>query len=287
MSTKIYDAFKFDKQYSVLEIGQLADKWRKDLANIAEKEYAALYIKQLVYYYDLYKIRGAELIEQLVKKTKEDSKETYVTRMMEDMIANGYKYLMIHIDRYLREIIKTDEFLSCKFRCKMTIHPIPRKTLCMIFAGNEFYNYLANQPELKDYHYQNQTDKPDEISKKAWDRRRDDWDKAIGPDYIPINHGLSITLLDPESSNGMCFITNSILHDMKNHAELMPDIDRRAKKIAETFENPDKDLSSMSVSEIIDYTRSDEYKSWMNSKIQEILPQLDTDITTIISNITE
>lgn len=74
---------------------------------------------------------------------------------------------------------------------------------------------------------------------------------------------------------------------MKNHAELMPDIDRRAKKIAETFENPDKDLSSMSISEIIDYTRSDEYKSWMNSKIQEILPQLDTDITTILSNITD
>lgn len=287
MSTKIYDAFKFDKQYSVLEIGQLADKWRKDIAVIAEQKYAALYVKQLIYYYDLYKIRGVEFIKQLVKKSEESGKETYTTRMLKDMAANGYKYLLLHIDRYLRENIKTDEFLQYDFRCKMTIHPIPRKTLCMVFAGREFYDYLENQPELKDYHYQNQTDRPDEISSRAWNKRRDDWDKAIGPDYVPINHGMSITLLEPESSNGMCFITNTILHDMKDHQELMPDVNKRAKRIAETFENPDKNLDNMSVSEIMTYTRSDEYKAWMNSKIQEILPQLDTDITTILSNITD
>ena len=190
MSTKIYDAFKFDKQYSVLEIGQLADKWRKDIAAIAEQKYAALYVKQLIYYYDLYKIRGVEFIEQLVTKSEESGKETYATRMLKDMAANGYKYLLLHIDRYLRENIKTDEFLQYDFRCKMTIHPLPRKTLCMVFAGREFYDYLENQPELEDYHYQNQTDKPDEISSRAWSKRRDDWDRAIGPDYVPINHGM-------------------------------------------------------------------------------------------------
>lgn len=287
MSTKIYDAFKFDRQYSVLEIGQLADKWRKDIAEIAEQKYAALYVKQLIYYYDLYKIRGVEFIKNRADEAKAAGRKTYSTEMLADIAVNGYKYLLIHIDRYLRECIKTDEIIQYEFRCKMTIHPLPRKTLCMLFSGNDFYSYMIKRPELEDYHYQNQTDRPESISRYAWNRRRDDWDKAIGPDYIPINHGISVTLFDAESSNATCIITNKILHDLKNHPELLPDINKRAKKIAETFETPDKDLKSMSVSEIMRYTRSEEYKTWMDSKIQEILPNLDTDFETILSNLTE
>lgn len=288
MSTKIYDAFKFDRQYSILEIGQLADKWRKDIAEIAEQKYAMLYVEELIYYYDLYKIRGVGYMkDQLdkIKKSKSSSNHTHDMRLLEDIINNGCKYLRIAVDSHLRECMKTDEFIKCEFRCKMTIHTIPRKTLCMVFAGNEFYNYMENRPELIDYHYQNQTDRPKSISKKAWDRRRHDWNKAIGPDYIPINHGMSMVLFDAESSNATCFITNKFLKNLKDHSELLPDVHARAKKIAETFENPNKCFKDMDIPEIMKYVRSDEYKSWMDNKIQEILPQLDTDMLTILSNI--
>ena len=41
------------------------------------------------------------------------------------------------------------------------------------------------------YHYQNQTDKPEGISKAAWDKRCRDWDDVIDPDYIPAHNDCS------------------------------------------------------------------------------------------------
>ena len=49
------------------------------------------------------------------------------------------------------------------------------------------------------YHYQNQCDKPDDISDEEWNKRESDWNTAIGPDYIPANHGLQVQLFNPET----------------------------------------------------------------------------------------
>lgn len=36
-------------------------------------------------------------------------------------------------------------------------------------------DFLTKMPELEDYHYQNQTDQPEHISRRAWLERRDTW----------------------------------------------------------------------------------------------------------------
>lgn len=39
--------------------------------------------------------------------------------------------------------------------------------------------FLARMPELEDYHYQNSTDGPEEVSARAWRERRDTWSPLI------------------------------------------------------------------------------------------------------------
>lgn len=61
-----------------------------------------------------------------------------------------------------------------------------------------FFHQIRKIFAIISYHYQNQTDKPEGISKAAWDKRCKDWDDAIDSDYIPAHHGFGINLYDVE-----------------------------------------------------------------------------------------
>lgn len=54
---------------------------------------------------------------------------------------------------------------------------------------------LISKYGIRDYHYQNQTDRPDGISEAEWDKRRDEWD-VIMPSGIPSKDGLAARVLD-------------------------------------------------------------------------------------------
>ena len=61
-----------------------------------------------------------------------------------------------------------------------------------------FFHQIRKIFAIISYHYQNQTDKPEGISKVAWDKRCKGWDDAIDSDYIPAHHGFGINLYDVE-----------------------------------------------------------------------------------------
>lgn len=52
---------------------------------------------------------------------------------------------------------------------------------------------FRNTYDIEDYHYQNQTDMPDDISEEAWEKRCKDWE-AYMPSGIPARDGISIEL---------------------------------------------------------------------------------------------
>ena len=49
---------------------------------------------------------------------------------------------------------------------------------------------------MKKFFYQNSTECPENISEKEWNYRLETWEKALAPDYIPINHGFQVQLFD-------------------------------------------------------------------------------------------
>lgn len=288
MSTKIYDAFIFDKQYSMKELSDLAAKWRNDIDAIMAKQYAKLFINEMIYYYDLYTIRDIDFIKKLLNDEEETNKNTRIkkvkTQLLENLCENGLLYLKINLDSLMCEWLKENRFLKYEFKGIMTIHPLENKTLTMIFGGKDVITYMKAQPELSDYHYQNQTEKPDKISDEEWDIRKNDWDNAIGYDYIPSHHGLSLELFNAESSISTSIVGNKIIHDPLSVPELIPDISSRARKIAETYDDyPNQEiLKTNNTSEIMKYLRSDEYKEWFKNKTTEIESLINTDITNVI-----
>lgn len=82
---------------------------------------------------------------------------------------------------------------------KVMLHPIPGKVLGTEYAScSELRKLLLRCPIVKEYYYQNQTDKPKKFSNKAWKTRREDWDLALPGMGIPLYNGLELTILDTQ-----------------------------------------------------------------------------------------
>lgn len=72
----------------------------------------------------------------------------------------------------------------------------------MIAFGQDFADFMENIPdgllekyEVEDYHYQNQTDKPDGVSESEWDERERYWDEVM-PSGIPSTDGMVVDICD-------------------------------------------------------------------------------------------
>jgi hypothetical protein len=94
------------------------------------------------------------------------------------------------IQGIIEEVQKEDS----DYRYNLMVYPdTDGSVYLMVFGGHSvILNLLENFPELEDYHYQDQTDKTDDISDEEWEKRENTWDRLIGDDYIPVRHGLSL-----------------------------------------------------------------------------------------------
>lgn len=97
----------------------------------------------------------------------------------------------------VREIKKTrrrDPLYDFNF--EVTVFPLTtKKALGMYFCDRrEFTALIKSQPWFIDYHYQNSTDRPDEISAKEWRKRSADWDRTLGSMGIPAQCGFTLDL---------------------------------------------------------------------------------------------
>lgn len=162
MSTKIYNGY-----ISTLNIEQLLEKfvamrdkfeikkavlYNKEMARMATRnvDREAFKLKR--------KLNGNEQYE-IYNKTHDDNEK----RVREEVILR-------------RERSPHDYSLNC------TVIPLGKgKTLLLLYCENKEMIKMWNRlPFIKDYHYQDQTDKPRNISEKNWNIRRKDWDKALG-----------------------------------------------------------------------------------------------------------
>lgn len=56
-------------------------------------------------------------------------------------------------------------------------------------------NYKLLEPFIEEYHYQNQTDKPDELSDKEWDERSDVWNEIFDKYVAPSDAGFTYEIV--------------------------------------------------------------------------------------------
>lgn len=153
------------------------------------------------------------------------------------------------------------------YRCMLQIVPMETKTLAMFFGSPMLRDYLESRHDfLTDYHYQNQTDRPENISEEEWNLREKDWDKAIGPDYIPSQHGFAVDLFNTD--NIMPIFVPSKVEPVP-----LPNIEHQMRGIRDTLS---------SISDVEGYPQSKQYSAWSAFKKSEPYKQWVADCNKMI-----
>ena len=256
MSTKIYNGYRFDKDYSLRELDNLLMQLKKEVQNVANKEYSKQILNELLYIYDCKCFFGEEIAKKRMNEycDKEPSEISWI---------NFLYNIGFYVDEKCKESkISSKRDFKYDFSCEMHIMPTSNKLLFTLYAEKDIFKEIVeSKPFISEYMYQNQTDKPDCISDEEWDERKKDWEEAI-IEGIPANHGFTVSLV-----NDFLFpvISSELIREVTPE---LNSLERRAKSIAYDLEYP---CEKMSMSVLC----SDEYKEWLEEKTSEILPKLE------------
>lgn len=111
----------------------------------------------------------------------------------------------ILVDKHFGKINTNGSFIFSEF--DMSVFLFPYKNKILLYVPD--YSYYKNKKEhclfkdiknikgVKDYHYQDQTDKPANISKKSWEKRDKTWQKVLSykkQNSYDINNGLKLSI---------------------------------------------------------------------------------------------
>lgn len=81
------------------------------------------------------------------------------------------------------------------FTFEILLIPFGDHVLAMHFLeNNPGYTDLLSQVGFEDYHYQNSTDRPEDVPKDEWTARKNAWDQVL-PTGIPAHAGLSFEMV--------------------------------------------------------------------------------------------
>ena len=155
MSTKIYDAFITNKSF--FELHSLITKFQQTIKQMIDED-AKRTIAQLA----IHRIDTFYLKEEKPKKFA--------------------KYPLYDINRDMIE----DSGILFDYHCDICLYPLADRILGQVFSGRKEYTKIWFEYDgIVDYHYQDQTDIPENITNEEWEQRRKDWDTAL-PDDNPI-----------------------------------------------------------------------------------------------------
>lgn len=143
-----------------------------------------------LYYGIRFKSRNmADILQQLISVRKDAVKLANELLTVEEL--KSFIILNDLIDSYnhtvfnaLRGNLNSNNRTILDVNFNFLISLIPEKNGYVYgyyFADHPEY-YKLIEPFVDDYHYQNQCDKPSDISNRAWNYRRKKWDKILGYD---------------------------------------------------------------------------------------------------------
>ena len=292
MSTKIYDAFivKTKNPTSISTLMDIAQSARRRTLDAFRDNFGETILIRLFKIVDLVAFYGDNILRMDKFKQLDDNDKEFIQRWIK--IKNTHpekndaeRHLMLWfaaVDSMTASLKKLEkEYYASHHKAKIIFIPCGRKTLGMFFGDCSYYKILFEDTEnIADYHYQNQTDRPDGISAAEWKRRAKDWDKAIGPDYIPLNHGMEFTLLDYNNVEEDILMIKSEKYIYKKYLDEITN--KRITNVLATVD-PDEGIfpemsDDMSVSERINIIKqvksTTKYKKWETKTKKKIANKL-------------
>lgn len=262
MSLKIYNGYIFDKEYSLQDLSLRMKHLRLIVNKEVKKQIYQIVINEFSYYYNYSKLHDIDHIQKKMEDSLKLDKEI-LRCLIEKKWSLMYMYIMLRTKEKVSDIsalqsvalVPLCDKYNYDFRCSLHIYPLRKKLLALYIGRDNLQNLISIQPYLSDYHYQDQTDKPEKISDEEWELRKQDWEEAIGPDYIVNNHGFSANL-----SNYANIYFSSKDEDF---ADIEPDHNRIKADLRDSFSDFPKCNDGVTISEYVD---SPEYKKWKKDK---------------------
>lgn len=199
MSTKLYDGVRLAVGPGIKDLLALQADLRKTMSPVLQAEYAKLCNRAAAYaaMARFGQTPSNEWTDWSQFKNLDPGKfAIHVDHALRDAIANAES---------ARTILNADMDLSLSFR--LAVLPAYRKTLAVPFTENQALSQaFLNHPAVSEYGYWDNTDRPEDLSRKQWDARKRAWNQALPGIGVPREHGLVLTILDE----------NDIRYDARN-----------------------------------------------------------------------
>lgn len=197
MSTKIYNGLKLPNM-SVLELNEMYKILRSKLIPIAQEEYYKFVAKIFQSAY-VYIELGVNICEYDV-----DMKALPSNANSDEILVFARRQACDIMKKTRNAVLWADAEPDADFEVSLSILPIHDTILCIPCVNNNILNkemlgILKKYFHIEEYGYWDNADKPDEISDDEWNKRKDDWEKAL-PDTlgVPRQNGFVIRLVDSE-----------------------------------------------------------------------------------------
>lgn len=216
MSTKIYNGYKL-KNMSLLKLQGFTMRVREAMEKVGD-----------VLYYNTLAAMCANLLDQQVLLPEDKFKAFLKSNGVE---LKYFKFPLLIAFELIRDWQQKVEHTQERdpevdFNCELVIYPIGGKLLMQLFAERkEYREALEAFPEVTPYPYWNNTDRPDDISERQWDKRCEDWNKALGETGIPSLQGFGVK----------CVLNRFLPDNMEKVLENMPSYERRVNHHASNF----------------------------------------------------
>ena len=170
MSTKIYNGIKF-KSNNIVEILEQLQNVRTEVLKICNT---------------------SEIV-------KDEDLSDFITYYGLD--ENIKPYSSIEINRKMINSLETEDEIAYLFlRFNFSICVIPYKDGNIyggLFCDNVNYKKYI-EPYAEEFHYQDQTDRPEEITEEEWENRRNIWDEIFDKFWTFSEVGLKYEIVGPK-----------------------------------------------------------------------------------------
>lgn len=219
MSTKIYNGYEILHLNANLSLlTSLIQRIKPDIKRICS---AGLAVKEAEICHTLIDMRAISRSSSKYAEWSNGSR--YWSDTMEEYQSPASFAIELIREKYLktkREGIREPaydwEFEVCFLPCK-------GRTLALLYVEQKaYYQYWEKLPFVKDYHYQNQTDKPKNVGRQEWEKRGEDWDEALKC-CLPGSNGLSMIMFGDHSLP---------FPDFEEVLKVLPTLKQRAARLA-------------------------------------------------------
>ncbi len=183
MSTKIFNGYMlgFSAMTDIWVIDQWASVFRKRISHMEDDLRARLFATVTATLVDrIALLDDPKRLLSIVNGLTDENAKTLSDHRTPFMVA--FEHIANH-EKKIRETSMRDP--DYDFECNVQILHVPGRNilLAMLFTEQEAYRILwRRMPHVQEYAYWNSTDQPSYLTDEQWDRRRRDWDKALGED---------------------------------------------------------------------------------------------------------